>query len=122
MRAFEVIVAAFASGDRQKLKPLLGDSMYQDFTRLLDERNKQGHIVKTDIISLQNPEIIDVSLDSNVAKITVKFISEQISYTMKEGKKINPQDSEKVVTVVDEWTFSRNLQSKNPNWTLVETS
>ena len=61
MRAFEVIVAAFASGDRQKLKPLLGDSMYQDFTRLLDERDKQGHIVKTDIISLQNPEIIPVS-------------------------------------------------------------
>jgi len=58
----------------------------------------------------------------NLAKITVRFSSQQISYTMQGGKKTTSQDSEKVIDVIDEWTFSRDLKSQNPNWTLIETN
>ena len=121
-RAFEVIVSAFANGDKKKLKSLLGDSIYQSFVDLLNERIKKNHTLKTDIISLQNPEIINVSLNLNLAKITIKFTSQQINHTMRGDQKITVEDSEKIVDVVDEWTFSRDLKSQNPNWILIETN
>ena len=121
-QAFEIIVSSFASGDKKKLRSLLGNSIYQNFVNLLDERNKKNLTLKTDIISLQNPVITDVSLNLNLAKITVRFSSQQISYTMQGGKKITSQDSEKIIDVIDGWTFSRDLKSQNPNWTLIETN
>ena len=121
-KAFEIIVSSFASGDKKKLRSLLGNSIYQNFVNLLDERNKKNLTLKTDIISLQNPVITDVSLNLNLAKITVRFSSQQISYTMQGGKKTTSQDSEKVIDVIDEWIFSRDLKSQNPNWTLIETN
>ena len=121
-KAFEIIVSSFASGDKKKLRSLLGNSIYQNFVNLLDERNKKNLTLKTDIISLQNPVITDVSLNLNLAKITVRFSSQQISYTMQGGKKTTSQDSEKIIDVIDGWTFSRDLKSQNPNWTLIETN
>ena len=121
-KAFEIIVSSFASGDKKKLRSLLGNSIYQNFVNLLDERNKKNLTLKTDIISLQNPVITDVSLNLNLAKITVRFSSQQISYTMQGDKKTTSQDSEKVIDVIDEWTFSRDLKSQNPNWNLIETN
>ena len=36
--AFEMIVAAFAAGDRRQLRPLLSDEVYKPFSDAIDER------------------------------------------------------------------------------------
>jgi predicted lipid-binding transport protein (Tim44 family) len=37
--AFEMIVAAFAAGDRMRLRPLLSDEVYKPFSDTIDERS-----------------------------------------------------------------------------------
>jgi predicted lipid-binding transport protein (Tim44 family) len=51
----------------------------------------------------------------------VRFASEQVNVVRDaDGKEIDG-DSTTAEEVVDIWTFERDTQSSDPNWTLVET-
>ena len=39
--AYEMIINAFAKGDKQSLKPLLTKKLYLDFEKIIDDRNKK---------------------------------------------------------------------------------
>ena len=52
----------------------------------------------------------------------LRFVSKQISVTRDSEDNIVEGDEDKVLTIIDIWTFSRNIRSSNPNWLLVETS
>ncbi|MEE1561778.1 MAG: Tim44/TimA family putative adaptor protein, partial [Alphaproteobacteria bacterium] len=66
-------------------------------------------------------EILEAGLDGRIATLTVKFVSEQISVTCDAEGEVIDGDPEHIVQMIDIWTFSRNLRSRDPNWTLVET-
>jgi len=66
-------------------------------------------------------EILEAGLDGRIATLTVKFVSEQISVTCDAKGEVIDGDPEHIVQMIDIWTFSRNLRSRDPNWTLVET-
>lgn len=119
--AFEMIVNAFAAGDRQTLRQLLANDVYKDFESAIEEREKQGQTLETTLVNIANAEIIEAELQGRTAFITVKFVSEQINLLKdSEGNRIEG-DGEHVAEVVDIWTFARNTRSRDPNWTLVAT-
>ena len=66
-------------------------------------------------------ELVDADLDKSTAKVTIRFVSEQVNVTKDASAKIVDGDPNKVVTITDVWTFARDVRSSDPNWMLVET-
>ena len=120
--AFEMIVSAFAKGDKDTLRSLLADDVYNDFSRAIDERQEAGHRLETTLVTLHEPEIIEAELQDRTAVVTVKLVSEQINVTRDSENRIIEGDPSDVVRLTDIWTFARNTRSRDPNWSLVATS
>ena len=52
-------------------------------------------------------------------QVTVDFVSEIITCIRDKEKKIVSGSPDKIKTIYDTWTFSRDIRSANPNWLLV---
>lgn len=119
--AFEMIVEAYATGDKNTLKPLLNPSVFKSFVGALQDREEAGQTVETKIVDLKDPEIISIDIKGKREQITLKFISEQIIITKDAEGKILDNPAHLTLTMNDIWTFSRLIGSKDPNWVLVAT-
>ena len=119
--AFEMIVEAYASGDKSTLKSLLNPSVYKSFIGALEDREEAGQTVETKIVDLKDPEVISIDIKGKREQITLKFVSEQIIVTKDAEGKILDNPAHLTLTMNDIWTFSRLIGSKDPNWVLVAT-
>jgi predicted lipid-binding transport protein (Tim44 family) len=121
MAAFEMVVDAFAKGDTKNLRPLLSNDVYEDFSGAIKIRTDNNETLESTIVGISEAEIIEAELQGKTAFITLKFVSEQINVTRNAEGKVVDGDPGKVTTVTDIWTFARNTQSRDPNWTVVGT-
>ena len=120
--AFEMVVEAFANGDTATLRPLLGDDVYDEFAAAIRDRLAEGHAQETTIVALDAAEIISAEMRASTARVTVKFVSQQINVVRdKDGEEVGG-DPSLTERVTDIWTFARNTRSSDPNWALIETS
>jgi predicted lipid-binding transport protein (Tim44 family) len=119
--AYEMIVTAFAAGDRRTLEPLLGREVYDGFLEAIAARESRGETVESNFIGIEKAEILDATLKGTTAQLTIKFVSELISITRSKSGEPVEGDSNAVRQVTDIWTFSRDLPSPDPNWKLVAT-
>ena len=119
--AYEMIVTAFAGGDRDTLRNLLSSEVMESFEQVIAEREKNGETVETTFVSLDNSKIEEVQIRDNAAHITVAFESQLISVTYDRSKTVIDGDPEKITSVSDVWTFSRPVGASDPNWRLVAT-
>lgn len=119
--AFEMVLSAYAGGDRKTLKGLLSPDVYRNFEEAMSERERAGEVLEDTLVGIKSAKVIEASMDGNQALVTVKFTSEQISALRDaEGNVIDGNPNE-VIDVTDFWTFSRDTRSSDPNWTLVGT-
>ncbi len=120
--AFEMVVEAFAKGETPVLRPLLGDDVYDEFAAAIRDRMAAGHTHETTIVALDKVEILGAELRGSAARVTVKFVSQQVNVTRdREGSAVDG-DPSLIERITDIWTFARNTRSADPNWALVETS
>jgi len=119
--AFEMIVEAFAEGDTPTLRPLLGDDVYDEFSAAIRERMAAQNTAETTIISLDDASLVGADIRGSTARITIKFVSQQVNVTRDADENVIGGHPEKVVRITDIWTFARNTRSNNLNWMLVET-
>lgn len=119
--AFEMIVTAFANGDKDTLRSLLADEVYHDFSRAIDERAAEGHTLDTTLVNILAPELLEAELQGRTAMVTVKLVSEQVNVTRDSEGRIIEGDPSDVVRLTDIWTFARDTRSRDPNWSLVAT-
>lgn len=119
--AFEMIVSAFAAGDRETLRGLLADQVYEDFSTAIDELEKNNETLQTTIVSIKSADIVDARLENRIASIDIKFVSEQIKVTRDEEDRIIEGDPNEIINLTDIWTFERNTRSRDPNWALSAT-
>lgn len=119
--AYEIIVGAFASGDRDTLKALLGPDVYEGFNAAITEREQRGETVETTFVGMDKAEIVEAALKSGQAQITVRFVSQLISVTRTKAGAVVEGDPVKVAEVTDVWTFAREVKSRDPNWRLIAT-
>ena len=120
--AYEMIVTAFASGDANVLRPLLGPDVFTSFNHAIEERKAAGQRQETTLVSLKAAEILEADMKGRMAEVTIKFVAELINVTRdREGAVVagNPNAPEEVTDI---WTFSRDTRSGDPNWTLIGTS
>ena len=119
--AFEMIVQAFAAGDRDNLQMLLSDDVYENFEAAIDERDEAEETLESTIIGIKSADVIEAGIDRQNAMVTVKFVSEQVNVTRDSEDRIVDGDPNQVTEITDIWTFSRDTKSRDPNWKLVET-
>jgi predicted lipid-binding transport protein (Tim44 family) len=119
--AYEMIVLAYAQGDRRTLRNLLSREVYEGFEATIRGRESKGETVESRFVTIEKSDITAVQLHNRMAQITVRFVSQLISVTRDKAGTVIDGDPEKVTDVTDVWTFARNLSSRNPNWKLVAT-
>jgi predicted lipid-binding transport protein (Tim44 family) len=117
-KAFALIVAAFASGDRVALRALLADDTYRAFETAIAGREAAGQTQTSELRGIQSATIEAAELRNTVAQITVRIVSDQVSLTRdKDGKEVSGTDA--VTELTDLWTFERDLTASDPTWRLV---
>lgn len=119
--AYELIVTAFAQGDRKTLKGLLSREVFEGFDRAIAEREQRGEVVNTTFVSVDHADFVVVDLQGQSAQITVRFASKLITATYDVEGKVIDGAPDAVVDVGDTWTFARTLRSRDPNWLLIAT-
>jgi predicted lipid-binding transport protein (Tim44 family) len=119
--AFEMIVNAFARGDKEALRPLLSDDVYQPFSKAIDDRVAAKETLESRDLRLNEAEIVEADLVGRIARATVKLVSHQINVTRSVDGGIVEGDPEHPVEKTDHWTFARDTRSADPNWQLVAT-
>jgi predicted lipid-binding transport protein (Tim44 family) len=119
--AYEMIVSAYAEGDRRTLKNLLGREVYEGFESAISEREKRGETVENRFVSIDEAEITSAELRARTAQLTVRFQSKLVSATRDKNGNVVDGNADKVTDVTDVWTFARDASSRDPNWKLVAT-
>lgn len=118
--AFGAVVRAYNDGDRNSLRALLSPKLYADFDAGIKAREDSGHVATTDIHRIKAAHIVEAHLGGTMAYITVDYDVEQTTVTRdKAGAAI--EATPHITNVEDIWTFTRDIRSDDPNWTLIET-
>lgn len=102
--AYEMIVAAFADGQRETLRPLLDDDVYEAWDEAITARETSGD-EPWRVLRLKGADIEDASLTGQRARVMVRFEAEL-------------GNGEKTRMAREVWTFMRDVNSPDPNWLL----
>jgi predicted lipid-binding transport protein (Tim44 family) len=119
--AYEMIVNAYAEGDRRTLKNLLSREVYEGFEGAISEREKRGESVESKFVSIDAAEIASAEMRGRNAQLTVRFHSKLITATRDTNGNVIDGSAERVTDVTDVWTFARDVSSRDPNWKLIAT-
>jgi predicted lipid-binding transport protein (Tim44 family) len=120
--AYEMIVTAFAAGDRRQLRNLLSREVFDGFDAAITERERRSETVETRFVSIDASTITAAELrNRTTAQITLRFVSKLISATRDRSGTVIDGNAEKVTDVTDVWTFARDISSRDPNWKVVAT-
>jgi len=119
--AYEMIVLAFANGDRRALRDLLSSEVYDSFDAVIKDREKHEQKTETRFVSIDTAELVSADLRDRTAQLTVRFVSQMISVTRDKMGNIVDGNPDKVADITDIWTFARDTGSRDPNWKLVGT-
>ncbi len=119
--AYEMIVTAYAAGDRRTLKNLLSKEVFESFTGGIDDREKRGEKVEFTFVGIDKADLAEASVKSGKAEITVRFAAKVIQVTRTADGGIVEGDPARLTDLIDVWTFARDLGASDPNWRLVDT-
>lgn len=119
--AYDMIVTAYAAGDRRQLKNLLGREVYEGFDAAIKDRESRGETVETRFVSIDGATLIGAEMRGKTAHVTVRFQSQLVSVTRDKAGNVIDGNPDKVTDVTDVWTFARDVSSRDPNWKLVAT-
>jgi predicted lipid-binding transport protein (Tim44 family) len=119
--AYEMIVMAFAEGDRNSLKNLLSREVYEGFEAAIRDREAKGERLNSTFVGISKADMLNAAMKGTEAFVTVRIVSQLISATYDKQGALIDGHPEEVAEVKDIWTFSRDTRSRDPNWKLVGT-
>lgn len=121
-KAFEIILKGFSADDKETLKSLLSQEIFDSFVKIIEQRKDREEIEETTLVSILDAVVKDIALHDKYAEISVHITSEQINLTRDRQGKIVSGNPSQVDKVSEIWTFGRDLKSASPNWELLETA
>jgi predicted lipid-binding transport protein (Tim44 family) len=119
--AYQMVLEAFWNGDREALRELCDDDVYEGFTAAIDAREEAGETLENSLIRIEETRIHSASLDGRIARISVLFVADIAAVTRDRDGNVIAGSLDDAIESRDVWTFSRNTASKDPNWLLDET-
>jgi predicted lipid-binding transport protein (Tim44 family) len=113
-QAFQMIVKAFATGDRGSLRPLLAPEVMGAFESEMAQRESEGRSEQVEFLQEPRADLESLGVIGDLAKASVRFLAEFRSRSKgPEGEAVDDRRTAEV------WTFQRNLSSRDPNWILI---
>ena len=113
-QAFQIIVKAFATGDRKALEPLLAPEVMQTFEQAMANREHEGRSEQVEFLHEPRADLESVNVTDDIVKAAVRFLAEFRSRSKgPEGEAVDDRRTAEI------WTFQRSLLSRDPNWTLI---
>lgn len=120
--AYDLILNSFWSGDREAFRPFVSDEVFDQFDAVIRDREGEGVTLDNKLERVRRIEVVAARVNGSTAEIVLRFVTDAIFVTLdSEGRVLegNPVDE---LEVQDIWTFERDLNSRDPNWTLVSTA
>lgn len=120
--AYDLILTGFWSGDREAFRPFVSNEVFEQFDAVIRERESAGLTLDNKLERVRRIDVVGARLNGTVAEITLRFTVDAVFVTLdSEGRVVEgtPVDE---VEVQDVWTFERDLNSRDPNWTLISTA
>ena len=113
--AYEMIVKAFAAGDRETLRKLLDSRVMAGFDTAIAQREAENRTETVEFLHAPRADFEKAEVKgADLAQVTVRFLAEFRSRTKgPEGEGVDDRRTAEL------WTFERNLKSRDPNWLLV---
>ena len=112
--AYQMVVKAFADGDRETLQKLLSPPVYDSFEAAIAQRETEG---ATETVEFTNPPRADLesaTMDGDIARVVVRFLAEFRARTRNaDGEAVDDRRTAEL------WTFERDVTNRDPNWLLV---
>ena len=119
--AYRMILESFWKGDLDSIKPHVAPHVFETFSAAVEQRVKEGHTLDNRLVALEPPVITEAAVENGAAIVTVRFEADIAAVTRNaEGEVVAGSMSDAVQTR-DRWTFRRDIQSRDPNWLLIET-
>ena len=118
-RAYEMIVTAFAKGDRDTLRPLLSKDVFDGFAGEIARREEAGDTLETAIVAIDSALVDNARATPRLNEITVRFAVRLMN--VRKDKAGETIDGGYTTPVVELWTFARDPRAADPNWKLVAT-
>lgn len=120
-KAYELIVEAFARGDRDTLHNLLSRDVFESFAGEIAAREQRGEKAEAHLVSIDKASVEDAQVNLRNAQITVRFVVQLVSARRNRAGEVIEGSATEPHEIVDLWTFARDTASRDPNWKLVAT-
>ena len=121
-QAYEMIVTAFARSERDLLRPLLSEDVFETFERAIKSREARNVRVDFTFLKLKSARVSGAEMKGRTAEVTVTFESEVMMAGYDPSGALVEGDAKTPHSVTDIWTFARDTGSRDPNWALVATA
>ncbi len=119
--AYGMILEAFWRGDKDTLKELCDEEVYQGFASAIDEREAAGHVLDNRLVRIEEVAVHSADLDGRIARIVVRFTADIAAVTRDKDGNVIAGSLDDAVESRDIWTFARDISSAGPDWVLDET-
>ena len=119
--AYGMILEAYWSGDKETLRELCDDSVYEGFAQAIDAREEAGETLDNRLIRIEDATVRDAELERKEARITVRFVADIAAVTRDGDGNVVAGSLDDAVESRDIWTFARRVDARSPDWQLVET-
>jgi len=118
-RAYEMIVSAFAKGDRDSLRPLLSTETYDVFAQEISKRELSEETLETAVVAIDVATVSSARVLAQRIDVTVRF--EARLRSVRRDKNGETIDGGRTIPVIELWTFARDPRAQDPNWKLIAT-
>ncbi|RDC60787.1 hypothetical protein HME9302_02003 [Alteripontixanthobacter maritimus] len=119
--AYAMVLEAFWKGDRETLRELCDDDVYESFAAAIDARDAAGETLENALIRIEDTKIHSASLDGRIARVAVLFVADIAAVTRDKNGSVIAGSLDDAIESRDVWTFMRNVDSGGPNWLVDET-
>jgi predicted lipid-binding transport protein (Tim44 family) len=119
--AYKMVLEAFWRGDKEELGQLCDRDVHDAFVGAIDARLAAGETVDNRLVRIEEATIVNASYSAPVARIAVAFVADIAAVTRDAAGNVIAGSLDDAIEARDVWTFSRNINSADPDWLLDET-
>jgi predicted lipid-binding transport protein (Tim44 family) len=119
--AYRMILEAFWRGDRDELRQFCDEDVYRSFLSAIEAREAAGETLDNRLVRIEDATFVDAEFRAPFARITVRFRADIAAVTRDAEGHVVAGSLDDAVEAIDIWTFTRNVQSADPDW-LLETT
>ena len=119
--AYGMILEAYWKGDKDQLRFLCDDDVYESFAEEIDARLARSETLENRLVRIDEARIVNASYDHPMARISVQFDADIAALVKDANGTIIGGSLTDAIETHDIWTFFRDVKSGDRNWKLDET-